>query len=504
MARKRSLIITACMILLLSILAGCVQGGSPAAPATTAVAAETTAAAAATTAASVETTAAEATTAAAEETTAVAATTTTAAVTTTAAASEEASDEPASFKWYSLQVDRRGGFGIVEETLLNEYRALHPNVDITVETLENETYKTKLRAYIASNDIPDMFYIWTTPTWFDPLVAAGSVAVLDTAFFEDPKQGFKEIALLNSTYDGVHYAVPSNSEFYMVYYNKTIFEKYGIAVPNTFDELLEVVNVLRSNGVQPCSTNGKEVWGANNLVYNMTFQYGLDVDTLRDLTVSRNIKFSEFEPYRVGMLRFMELIDAGFFDDNWLNADYSEMYNLFIQGQTAMLYMSSGMADLNTRADVAESVKGNIDVFLFPAREGDKGTNTDMTAQYIAGYALSSKAPQAAHDFLYWYMDREHYAKHCWEISGLLTAQDVTDYATVEEMNSLKGKVLNIQNDISNASGLSYCELSTATFRSENDALCHSYWSKMLTIDEFLDKLDESADNAALELAAGS
>ena len=417
------------------------------------------------------------------------------------AGESSAAGEKQTFKWFSPRVDRNSGYGLVEETLLKQYMEEHKDVEIVMETLENETYKPKLKAYIASDDIPDLFFIWTTPTWFDPVVKAGQVAEIDADFVTDPDQKFKEIAFDGCKYDDKYYAIPNTSEFYVVYYNTKIFADNNIEPPETYDDLLDITKKLRDNGIQPCSINGKEVWNCGNMVWNMLIQMNQEVDTLKyDVTLDRKIKFADYEPLKNANLRFKELADAGFFHDNWLNADWSEMYNMFVQGQTAMLYCSGEMADLNTRSDVADSVKGNIDCFLFPAKEGDKGKSTDMCAQYITGYALSSQAPQAAHDFLYWLMDRDNFAKSCWEMSGQLSAQDVTDFATEEEMNSLKGKVLNIQNNISIAAGVSYVELSTATFRSERDDALHSYWANMITLDEYCDILDQAADEAAKEL----
>ena len=46
------------------------------------------------------------------------------------------------------------------EDMVAEYEAANPDVDVSMQFLENEAYKAKLPALLQSDEAPDMFYSW--------------------------------------------------------------------------------------------------------------------------------------------------------------------------------------------------------------------------------------------------------------------------------------------------------------------------------------------------------
>ncbi|QNE35299.1 ABC transporter substrate-binding protein [Leifsonia shinshuensis] len=53
------------------------------------------------------------------------------------------------------------------------------------------------------------------------------------------------------TFDGKQYCVPMNIAYWVMYYNKKIFDKYGIQKPTTWKELMDDAAKLKQNGVTP-------------------------------------------------------------------------------------------------------------------------------------------------------------------------------------------------------------------------------------------------------------
>ena len=53
------------------------------------------------------------------------------------------------------------------------------------------------------------------------------------------------------TFNGKQYCVPMNIAYWVMYYNKKIFDKYGIDKPTSWDELMADAAKLKSNGVTP-------------------------------------------------------------------------------------------------------------------------------------------------------------------------------------------------------------------------------------------------------------
>lgn len=62
-------------------------------------------------------------------------------------------------------------------------------------------------------------------------------------------------------YQGKHYAVPTGISFVTgLYYNKDMFEKYGLEQPTTWDEFVDVLQTLKDNGETPIIMGGAEKW----------------------------------------------------------------------------------------------------------------------------------------------------------------------------------------------------------------------------------------------------
>lgn len=72
-------------------------------------------------------------------------------------------------KVFSNLPDRNSGQGFVEQTLFDSYMKENPNVKIEVETLDDEAYKTKFKAYAAGSKMPDLVSVWGQPGFIDEI-----------------------------------------------------------------------------------------------------------------------------------------------------------------------------------------------------------------------------------------------------------------------------------------------------------------------------------------------
>lgn len=61
---------------------------------------------------------------------------------------------------------------------IEEFEKNHPGVKINMETFENESYKTKIKAAVAANELPDIFFTWAGG-FSESFVSSGKVMCLD-------------------------------------------------------------------------------------------------------------------------------------------------------------------------------------------------------------------------------------------------------------------------------------------------------------------------------------
>lgn len=60
--------------------------------------------------------------------------------------------------------------------------------------------------------------------------------------------------------DGKTYALPLEFNIAPIYYNKAIFKKYNLEVPQTYEQFKAVSKTLSDNGVAPIALGNKDRW----------------------------------------------------------------------------------------------------------------------------------------------------------------------------------------------------------------------------------------------------
>ena len=139
-----------------------------------------------------------------------------------------------------------------EEKMLAEENI---KVKVNLEMPSTDQYDSVLQARLTGDDAPDLYTIHSNniSTYYEAgYLADLSGEALASKIFDNVKKTVtKEDKLL---------ALPIESTAWGVLYNKDIFEKCNLQVPNTLDELKNVCQVLKDNGYTPFMLAYQEQW----------------------------------------------------------------------------------------------------------------------------------------------------------------------------------------------------------------------------------------------------
>ncbi len=129
-----------------------------------------------------------------------------------------------------------------------------PAVDITLKTTgysDANQYDAFIKQSFRTSKAPGLF-TWHTGGSLTELVDAGLVAETTDIWTKAVDEGWVSADLRDSyTFDGKQFCVPMNIAYWVMFYNKSIFEENGVEVPTTWDELNSVAETLSGNGVTP-------------------------------------------------------------------------------------------------------------------------------------------------------------------------------------------------------------------------------------------------------------
>lgn len=145
------------------------------------------------------------------------------------------------------------------ENAIADYEAAHEGIKIKHETFENESYKTKIKSAVAANELPDIFFTWGGG-FSQSFVESGKVLAIDKYYTDEYKAQLSSAALGNATYNGKLYGSVFSTPVSMLFYNKKMFDKYGLKAPTTFDELVNVCQTFIDNGIEPFGISVKDTW----------------------------------------------------------------------------------------------------------------------------------------------------------------------------------------------------------------------------------------------------
>ena len=183
-----------------------------------------------------------------------------------------------------------------------------------------------------------------------------------------------------------------------MFYNKEIFAKFKLTPPKSWDELMNVVQVLKKNNIAPFALANKNKWpGSMYFVYLVDRIGGSDVF---EKAAARAPGASFTDPVFVEAgKRLQELVKAGAFATgyNGLDYDVGGSRRLLYSGRAAMELM--GTWEAATIRNENPGFYEKLDFFQFPTVPGGKGD-----AKAVVGtvgdnfFSVSSacKEPEAA------------------------------------------------------------------------------------------------------------
>ena len=416
-----------------------------------------------------------------------------------AAASGAGADGITTLKFFSCSPDRQAGPGLVEQIIIDQYMRENPNIRIEVEALQDEPYKQKFRAYVAANELPDIFHVWSYGAFFRPLLEGGYVAELNPSDYRDYKylatalDGFMDSS-------GRLYGLSKAADFFVIYYNRKIFADNGISVPASFEELLDVSRRLRAAGVSPNAMNGRDEWNIAALFNDLYYKEEGSSDLINNVSLT-NGRFADNSVFLRSGEKLQQLMDAQFFQNAFSSADYGAARNLFIQSRAAMFYMGSWEVGLQSDPTMPAEFIENVSAFRLPASATSRGRTTDLCGAYGGGFSVSSTSPnrEAAIEFMNYMMHPDNWARYAWQRGGSFPSQDVSDYTTGTE-TPLQLTLIDIIKDSTSLSGEVFVEVSAPSFKTDAQSACATFANGLLTTRQFLEELDRAAAVAFRQL----
>ncbi|UCB45821.1 MAG: carbohydrate ABC transporter substrate-binding protein [Spirochaetota bacterium] len=319
--------------------------------------------------------------------------------------------------WWWGETELQGLTGWLDDTIAI-FEEEHPNVTVEATLLDTLSVFSDFPTASAAGEPPDLQFAWNG-IYVMEWAWLGYVEPLDEWI---PKNELKHmIATPLSNFKGKQYRAGWYLFGHGWLYNKSLYQKAGVpeslTPPKTWDEWLEVCQILKDAGITPISLGTQDQLVGDWLISLFLIQ---QLDSIRDpikLCVGE-LRWDDPRYYEY-WVRIKELWDKGYINDDVSSLELYQAQDLFTKGDAAMTIA------VGTIIPAMEKALGRENIGVMKTPTFGVGKLAEKDISYTQGVIISpgSKHKDLAAEFIR-LMHREDRYNALWDDLGAIPADD--------------------------------------------------------------------------------
>lgn len=194
---------------------------------------------------------------------------------------------------------------------------------------DTNAYQGVMRTAVMTSKAPPLF-TWWSGYQIQDLAKAGAATDL-TSQMQDwiKNDGVNPDVAKAFQYNGHYYGAPSYLSYWVIFYNKHVFNQYGLKPPTSWQEFMQINDTLKSHGVAPLTQYSQDSW--TGFIWFENLLVNTDPQLYEDLMVG---KASYTDPRIVKVMQlWKDMEDKGYFSTPLNMANPPKE---FVQGKIAM------------------------------------------------------------------------------------------------------------------------------------------------------------------------
>ncbi|KGE16783.1 ABC transporter substrate-binding protein [Paenibacillus wynnii] len=289
------------------------------------------------------------------------------------------------FRHFWMKEHDRPLLSIFEE-IVSDYQQSHPNVKVNFEGLDQTIHREqKLKSEMVTGTPPDMFVLFGGAE-MEPYIRSNRLMDLSD-FVEENGLGnqFKDIHLW--TLNKHIYGLPIEGNAEPLYYNKTLFSKLDLKIPETLAELDAAIIKLEKNGYIPFALGNEDRWPAGIFAQYLMDRYAgstliNNLVTGKDQSTFQNIEYVQ------AFNHLDKWVKDGAFSPGANDLSTEKAVQLFTNGKAAMYLNGNWDINLFSGGDTPANFQNEVGVISFPTLK--VGEEASIAGGYTMGIGLSS------------------------------------------------------------------------------------------------------------------
>jgi multiple sugar transport system substrate-binding protein len=144
------------------------------------------------------------------------------------------------------------------EQLVADFEAENPDVDVQMNIMDREAYKTAIRNFLTT-DPPDVAN-WYPANRMAPFVSAGLFMDISDVYAANDLGTQLASTLPIVTQDGKQWMVPYTYYQWGMYFNRTVYDQVGATIPATWEEFLANCEKFKAAEIDCLTTGSSQLW----------------------------------------------------------------------------------------------------------------------------------------------------------------------------------------------------------------------------------------------------
>lgn len=284
-----------------------------------------------------------------------------------------------------------------------EFGVRNPHITVVREDLFLDAFHQKTEAYAAAGQLPDVIYMWPGGR-STSLHTLGLVKDLRPLLGDDAKY-YTDVVLAPQA-GGYLAQLPSTmTSSHAMYVNVPLLESLGLSVPETYEELVAMVPVIKDAGLDVILMGAQDDWVIQSTLFSMIAGRLVGDEKLEEIKAGE-AKLTD--PEFLSALEFYaQLYEDGVLHRRIMNTTYADVNGLFAAGRAPFLIdgdwkVGNFITDVTTgEALIPVEEQGEFLMTIFPAIPGEinkasssgvVGVGYGMNANIEAGSAKEAAA----------------------------------------------------------------------------------------------------------------
>jgi multiple sugar transport system substrate-binding protein len=286
---------------------------------------------------------------------------------------------------------------------------------------DTTSYQQVVNSSLESGDTPDLI-TWWSGYRLEGLYQSGGLLDVTDIWQERIAAGdVSETLAAGFTFEDRQWGIPQNAAYWVVFYNKRVFDENGIGVPTTWDDFLAACETLKGAGVTPLYATVDGRWPA--FIWFEEFLIRNDPDFYVELCEGR-ASYTD-ETAVKAMEDWKALFDNEYFSALDIPMD-SNVTGMFANGEIAMIPIGTWFQQQFLAQDLVPGE--DYDAFILPNVNPDLDRNVMIIETGAIAIPAASANVDAAKELANWWMQTD--AQTAW--SNLLGDTPFNPNASVE------------------------------------------------------------------------